>query len=42
MEYGNRCEDALTYAAHLHRGQLRKGTSIPYVTRERLPGWRSL
>lgn len=32
MEYGKRFEEALAYAAHLHRRQLRKGTTIPYVT----------
>jgi (p)ppGpp synthase/HD superfamily hydrolase len=32
MTYGERFEEALGYAAHLHRGHLRKGTSIPYVT----------
>lgn len=32
MFYGERFGEALRYAARLHRGQLRKGTSIPYVT----------
>src|SRR4051812_22222776 len=26
-----RFDDALVYASHLHRRQLRKGTSVPYV-----------
>jgi (p)ppGpp synthase/HD superfamily hydrolase len=32
MRPGKRFRDALTYAARLHAGQLRKGTSIPYVS----------
>lgn len=32
MTYGERFEEALRYAARLHRAQLRKGTNIPYVT----------
>ena len=32
MTYGERFEEALTYAARLHRTQRRKGTNIPYVT----------
>ncbi len=32
MAYGEKFEDALTYAARLHRDQTRKGTSTPYVT----------
>jgi (p)ppGpp synthase/HD superfamily hydrolase len=30
--YGPRFEDALTYAARLHRQQERKGSGVPYVT----------
>ncbi len=32
MPYGKKFEDALTYAARLHRDQTRKGTNTPYVT----------
>src|SRR3712207_2491416 len=32
MTYGERFEEALKYAARLHRTQKRKGTNIPYVT----------
>ena len=32
MPYTKRFEEALGYAARVHRGQKRKGTSIPYVT----------
>ncbi len=32
MSYTRRFEDALLYAAQLHRHDTRKGTSIPYVT----------
>jgi len=32
MIYGERFEEALKYAARLHRTQKRKGTNIPYVT----------
>ena len=32
MTYGERFEEALKYAARLHRAQLRKGTNTPYVT----------
>lgn len=32
VEYGERFEDALVYAARLHRGQHRKGDPVPYVT----------
>lgn len=32
MTLTNRFEDALSFAARLHSGQLRKGTSIPYVS----------
>ena len=32
MPYGEKFEDALVYAAQLHRDQLRKGTGVPYVT----------
>ncbi len=31
MPYGEKFEDALTYAARLHRDQTRKGSGIPYV-----------
>ncbi|MGF1472335.1 MAG: HD domain-containing protein [Rubrobacteraceae bacterium] len=31
MSYGEKFEEALLYAARLHRGQQRKGTDIPYV-----------
>lgn len=30
--YGPRFEDALAYAARLHRAQVRKGSGIPYIT----------
>src|SRR3712207_460221 len=30
--YGEKFEEALTYAARLHRTQMRKGTNVPYVT----------
>ncbi len=32
MPYGEKFEDALTYAARLHRDQTRKGAGTPYVT----------
>ncbi len=32
MPYGEKFEEALTYAARLHRDQTRKATGIPYVT----------
>ena len=32
MIYGEKFEEALTYAARLHRTQMRKGTYVPYVT----------
>ncbi len=32
MTYGERFEEALGYAARLHRAQMRKGTNIPYIT----------
>lgn len=32
MSYGERFEEALLYAARLHRYQTRKGTDTPYVT----------
>lgn len=32
MPYTHRFEDAFLYAAHCHGGQLRKGTSTPYIT----------
>ncbi len=32
MTYGDSFEEALTYAARLHRAQMRKGTNTPYVT----------
>lgn len=32
MPYSTRFEDALVYAARLHRDQVRKGSKIPYVT----------
>ena len=32
MTYSERFEEALRYAARLHRAQMRKGTNIPYVT----------
>jgi (p)ppGpp synthase/HD superfamily hydrolase len=32
MSYGDKFEHALLYAARLHRNQLRKGTSTPYIT----------
>ena len=32
MPYGNRFDDALVYAADVHRDQTRKGTGLPYVT----------
>ena len=32
MAYGERFEEALTYAARLHRDQTRKGSEVPYVT----------
>ncbi len=32
MTYGERFEEALGYAARLHRVQMRKGTNIPYIT----------
>lgn len=32
MAYGKKFEEALVYAARLHRDQRRKGTDVPYVT----------
>ncbi len=32
MPYGEKFEDALLYASRLHRDQVRKGTSTPYIT----------
>jgi (p)ppGpp synthase/HD superfamily hydrolase len=32
MPYGEKFEHALPYAARLHRDQVRKGTSTPYIT----------
>lgn len=32
LSYGEKFEDALVYAARLHRDQARKGSRIPYVT----------
>lgn len=32
MSYGEKFEEALLYAARLHRDQTRKGTNAPYVT----------
>ncbi len=32
MPYGEKFEDALVYAARLHRDQTRKGSRVPYVT----------
>ena len=32
MPYGQKFEEALVYAARLHRDQTRKGSGIPYVT----------
>lgn len=32
MEYSKRFDDALLYAVDVHREQVRKGSSIPYVT----------
>jgi (p)ppGpp synthase/HD superfamily hydrolase len=32
MPYGEKFEQALPYAARLHKDQVRKGTSTPYVT----------
>ena len=32
MPYGEKFENALEYAARLHRDQVRKGTGIPYIT----------
>lgn len=32
MPYGEKFENALEYAARLHRNQRRKGTNIPYIT----------
>ena len=32
MPYGKKFEDALVYAARLHRDQSRKGSGIPYIT----------
>ena len=32
MSYGREFEEALVYAARLHRDQVRKGSGIPYVT----------
>lgn len=32
MAYGERFEEALVYAARIHRDQVRKATGIPYIT----------
>src|SRR5919202_2146668 len=32
LSYGEKFEEALLYAARLHRDQTRKGTDTPYVT----------
>jgi (p)ppGpp synthase/HD superfamily hydrolase len=32
MPYGEKLEHALLYASRLHRNQVRKGTSTPYIT----------
>ena len=32
MPYGEKLEEALGYAARVHRDQVRKGSSVPYVT----------
>jgi GTP pyrophosphokinase len=32
LPYGEKFEDALVYAARLHRDQTRKGSGIPYIT----------
>ena len=32
MSYGKKLEEALGYAARVHRDQVRKGSSVPYVT----------
>ena len=32
MSYGEKLEEALGYAARVHRDQVRKGSSVPYVT----------
>ena len=32
MAYGDKFENALVYAFQLHKDQVRKGTSIPYIT----------
>jgi (p)ppGpp synthase/HD superfamily hydrolase len=32
LTYSERFEEALRYAARLHRAQMSKGTNIPYVT----------
>lgn len=32
MPYGEKFEEALLYAARLHRDQTRKGTGVPYIT----------
>ena len=32
MPYGEKFEDALLYASRVHRDQVRKGTSTPYIT----------
>jgi (p)ppGpp synthase/HD superfamily hydrolase len=32
LPYGEKFEEALTYAARVHRDQRRKGTQVPYVT----------
>lgn len=32
MTYGPKFEEALIYATHVHAGQRRKGTGIPYIT----------
>jgi (p)ppGpp synthase/HD superfamily hydrolase len=32
VPYGEKLEEALGYAARVHRDQVRKGTSVPYVT----------
>lgn len=32
IQLTNRFDEAFQYAHHLHRGQLRKGTRIPYIS----------
>ena len=42
MAYSKRFDDALLYAVDVHRDQVRKGSSIPYVTHllGGRPSWR--